>query len=437
MKDLPQIKTLAVCAGIDVHKSVLVACIRKELLGLVTYETITTTTSTSDVTRLAETFISKNCKDACMEETSKYGVSVYNILTNLGVHCISTNPFYLKQVATKKNDKLDARRIADYLAKGDVPESFKPQGFERDVRQLVRARILCVYDKTRISNRLNGILVEAGIRIDKIGSFKSEKMLNMIEKIIEDEKFDPQTDVRKLYPLTKQAKIDEYVDGIMGYNLYPGLRIRALKSLQDYKDISKKIVELEKEISNFMPKFEAEIKLLTSLPLLSPLMSMTIISEIGTDMSKFKSDKSLAAFCGLVPGCNSSAGKSKSSRITHAGTYLKPMLVQLAWMLCCGVHKVEYFAKRYEYKSKQIGKKKTIVLIAHKILICVYHMLKDKVPFSPKDKGREFAEEKDVIVETTYYEEDKTPEFINTTTGEVMPQEEINKILSMYNITLK
>ena len=78
------------------------------------------------------------------------------------------------------------------------------------------------------------------------------------------------------------------------------------------------------------PDFENAVRFLCTIPGVKRDSAITIISEIGTDMSQFSSSKRLCCWAGLTPGSNESAGKKKSVRITRAGVYLKPALVQCA-----------------------------------------------------------------------------------------------------------
>ena len=83
--------------------------------------------------------------------------------------------------------------------------------------------------------------------------------------------------------------------------------------------------------------------------------SITILSEIGTDMSQFKNHYCLASWAGLAPGCNESAGKKKSAKISRAGVYLKPCLVEVAH---CAVKDEAntYYANQFKHISKRRGK---------------------------------------------------------------------------------
>ena len=101
-------------------------------------------------------------------------------------------------------------------------------------------------------------------------------------------------------------------------------------------------------------------------------------------MSQFKNHYRLTSWAGLAPGCNESAGKKKSVKISRAGVYLKPCLVEVAH---CAIKDKEnpYYAKKFEKISKRRGKKRTLIAIARKILVAIYHMLSTEEVWNPTD----------------------------------------------------
>ena len=131
-------------------------------------------------------------------------------------------------------------------------------------------------------------------------------------------------------------------------------------------------------------KYEGEINLLCTIPGIDRKSAITVISEIGTDMNQFGSSKRLCCWAGLTPGNNESAGKKKSVRIAKAGDYLKPMMVQCA-LAAIKSKKQPYFAIKYGRIKKRRGHKKAIIAIARMMMVCIYHMVSEKKPFTPTD----------------------------------------------------
>ena len=162
----------------------------------------------------------------------------------------------------------------------------------------------------------------------------------------------------------------------------------------DYLD--KSIQTIREIIDSIIAPYESAIKLLCSVPGIDRKSAITIISEIGTDMSQFASHYRLASWAGLAPGCNESAGKKKSVKISRAGVYLKPALVEVAH---CAVKDKDnpYYANKFNVISKRRGKKRAYIAIARKILIAIYHMLSTGETWNPRDLASNETSDKDRI----------------------------------------
>lgn len=126
------------------------------------------------------------------------------------------------------------------------------------------------------------------------------------------------------------------------------------------------------------------VELLTTIPGISKQSAIMVLSEIGVNMDVFDSDKQLTSWCGLTPANNESAGKKKSVRISKAGTYLKPMMVQCA-LAAVKSKKEPYFAQKYFAIKKRRGHKKAIIAIARMMMTSIYHMVKNHQAFQPSD----------------------------------------------------
>ena len=148
--------------------------------------------------------------------------------------------------------------------------------------------------------------------------------------------------------------------------------------------VQKSITELDEKLDKMVAPYESAITLLCTIPGVDRNSAITIISEIGTDMSQFGSSKRLCRWAGLTPGNNESAGKKKSVRITRAGVYLKPALVQVAHAAVRSNHS-PYYRIKYERLFKRRGKKRAIIAIARMILTAVYHMFVTGEVFNPSD----------------------------------------------------
>ncbi len=144
------------------------------------------------------------------------------------------------------------------------------------------------------------------------------------------------------------------------------------------------IGKLDKKLDEIVAPFESAITLLCTIPGVDRVSAITIISEIGTDMSQFTSSKRICCWAGLTPGNNESAGKKKSVRITRAGVYLKPALVQVAHASVTS-NKSPYYKNKYNRICKRRGKKRAIIAVARMILTAIYHMFVTGEEWNPSD----------------------------------------------------
>ena len=148
--------------------------------------------------------------------------------------------------------------------------------------------------------------------------------------------------------------------------------------------LDSQIRHLESLIDSLVSPYEDYIYLLCSIPSVKRTSAITILSEIGIDMSQFSSHHRLASWAGLAPGCNESAGKKKSVKISRAGVYLKPCLVQVAHAAIKDKN-CPYYGNKHSKIAKRRGKKRAIIAIARKMLVAIYHMLKTGEFFNPSD----------------------------------------------------
>ena len=162
-------------------------------------------------------------------------------------------------------------------------------------------------------------------------------------------------------------------------------RMRLVRAHMDYitAEINDVDSMIEKLISS-APDYENAVRLLCTIPGVKHDSAVTIISEIGIDMSQFCSAKRLCCWAGLTPGSNESAGKKKSVKITRAEVYLKPALVQCAHAAVKS-DKFPYYRKKYESLVKRRGKKRAIIAIARMILTAIYQMLSTGEQWNPSD----------------------------------------------------
>ena len=361
-----------ICCGMDVHKSFVVACIATTNdHGVTNYKSKRFSTFTGDLRRCADWLSENNCKDVCMESTGKYWIPIYNILEHT-CNIVLAHPKYVKAIRGKKTDKRDAKWIADIFKHDLVSGSFIPPADIRQLRDLVRYHWKLTNFNVGEKNRAQNCLTVSNIKLDDVFSDVFGKAASAITtRLLEsNEPFDV-----KPY-LTKNIKkpieqIQAAVDGEMCAEQAEKLRI--IRSHMDSLELCK--LNLESLILTTAEKYLPQLNLVMTAPGINSFSAIGIISEIGVDMSVFPTSKHLCSWAGLTPQNNESAGKKKTTRISRAGAYIKPLLVQCA---LCAIRTKQFpeVRNRYLALKKRRGHKKAIIAIARMLLTAIYNILK-------------------------------------------------------------
>ena len=374
-----------ICCGVDVHKSFLIGTIITTTGGVEPhYQKKRFSTYNNDLHRFCNWLLSNNCKNVCMESTGKYWVPVFNILEERGIATTIANPKWVKAVKGNKDDTKDSKWIGDLFRLGLVPGSFIPSKEIRILREFTRYRYKLVSMKSSEKNRFQNAFTVCNVALDSVVSDMFGKSAAAITNyLISEDSFDPEY-CKSLLQRSLKNKADSVIESIEGYSITneQKLRMKIIRSHLDY--IQSAIADVDSAIDAMVAKHENLIALLQTVPDIDRNSAITIISEIGTDMEQFGSSKRLCCWAGLTPGNNESAGKKKSVRITRAGVYLKPALVQVAHAAVKATNN-SYYRLKYEQISKRRGKKRAIIAIARMILTAVFQMLSTGEAWNPSD----------------------------------------------------
>lgn len=360
---------------IDVHKTFVVACIASTNdKGVTSYESHRFSTYTSGLKTLLQWLLDRNCKDVCMESTGKYWIPVYNILEK-ACSIVLAHPKYVKAIRGKKTDKKDAKWIADLFKHDLVAGSFMPPTDIRQLRDLMRYRFNLTCFKSSEKNRLQNCLTVSNIQLGNVVSDTFGKSAQAIlDKILENPA-DTSFDLEPLVFKSLKKKLSELRDAIDGY-ITPEQagKLKVIKA--HYENLESRKAELE-ELILALAAPQQELTILQTAPgISSDFTAIGIISEIGTNMEAFPSAKHLCSWADLTPTNNESAGKKKSVRVSKAGCYIKPLLVQCATAVVKS-NKHPEIRNRYLRIKKHHGHKKAIIAIARMLLTALYHMLKN------------------------------------------------------------
>lgn len=381
--------TYQTCCGVDVHKSFLVATIIKTTGGIEpSYQKKRFSTFNNSILQFKQWLIENDCHDICMESTGKYWVPVFNLLED-EINVTIANPKWVKAVKGNKDDTKDSKWIGDLFRLGLVKGSYVPCKKVRILREFTRYRYKLVSCRSSEKNRYQNALTVCNVALDSVVSdIFGKSSTSIIDYLLEqsNSSISHEEIASKLLKSLK-SKENAVIESIEGYQMTDSqkYRMRLVRAHMDY--ITAEINDVDKEIESLISsedEFEKAINFLCTIPGVKRDSAITIISEIGTDMSQFCNSKRLCSWAGLTPGNNQSAGKKKSVRITRAGVYLKPALVQCAHAAVKS-DKNPYYKKKYDRLVKRRGKKRAIIAIARMILTAIYQMLSTGEQWNPCD----------------------------------------------------
>ena len=381
--------TYPTCCGVDVHKSFLVATIIKTTGGIEpSYQKKRFSTFNNSILDFKSWLLENECHDVCMESTGKYWVPVFNLLEDQ-INVTIANPKWVKAVKGNKDDTKDSKWIGDLFRLGLVKGSYIPCKSIRILREYTRYRYKLVSCRSSEKNRYQNALTVCNIALDSVVSdIFGKSSSSIIDYLLEQSgtTINHEEIASKLLKRLK-SKEDAVIESIEGYQMTDAqkYRMRLIRAHMDY--ITAEINDIDKQIESLIssdPDYDKAIRLLTTIPGVKRDSAITIISEIGIDMSQFCNSKRLCCWAGLTPGNNESAGKKKSVRITRAGVYLKPALVQCAHAAVKS-DKSPYYKTKYESLVKRRGKKRAVIAIARMILIAIYRMLSTGEVWNPSD----------------------------------------------------
>jgi transposase len=356
------------CAGLDVHKETVVACVRIVAEGEVTRSVRTFATTTAGLIELSEWLEENGCTHVGMEATGVYWKPVWQVLADSSFELILANAAHVKNVPGRKTDVNDATWLAELLAHGLVRASFVPEPEIQELRGLLRTRKQLIREKASHVQRVQKTLEEANIKVESVLSdLMGRSGRVMIQALIEGE-----TDPAKLAALTHwkvRASAETLREALRG-RIKRHHRFLLQLHMQQISALEASIAEIDREVDAELDSFRDAVERLSTIPGISRLSAQVIVSEIGIDMSRFPTDAHLRSWAGLCPRNDESAGKRRSTRL-----WLKSMLVQCAW--AAARTKGTYLHAQFVRLRARRGPKKAICAVAASILTSAYHMLKD------------------------------------------------------------
>jgi transposase len=333
-------------------------------------ETRTFGTMTADILSLGEWLGLAGVTHVAMESTGVYWKPIWNLLEGSFTLWL-VNPQHIKQVPGRKTDVKDAEWIATLMEHGLLKPSFVPPAPQRALREMTRMRSTIIRQRSEMLNRVQKVLEDANI---KLASVASDAMgvsgRAMIEAMIGGE-----TDPKILADLALgrlRKKQDDLERALLGsVSAHHKIILQELLNLVDSMD--KSIGKLDDEIETACAPFIEAVDRLDKVTGIGVPTAQMVLSEIGTDMSKFPSDGHICAWAGVAPGNHESAGKRKSGKTRKGCQSLRTGLMQAAH--AAARSKDTYLSALYRRIAARRGKKRAIVAVAHAMLKIIYHML--------------------------------------------------------------
>jgi transposase len=360
------------CAGLDVHKKTVVACIRRrDPDGTVHSQVRTFGTMTAELLALADWLDAEGVRPVAMESTGVYWKPIFNLLEGRFA-VILVNARRLKRVPGRKTDVKDAEWIAERLQYGLLAPSFIPEPAIRELRELTRQRTELVRDQAAVANRIQKVLEDANIKPGDVASdVLGVSGRAMIRAII-----DGQDDPERLAELAKRrlrGKIPELKRALHGrVTEHHRFLLRAL--MDQIEALEGLIARFGARIEEAMEPFAAAAGRLRGIPGVGERSAEVIVAELGPDMKPFATAGHLSSWAGLCPPKEESGGKRRSVPTTKGNQWLRTTMVQVAW--AASHAKETVFSACYQRWARRLGRKKALVAVAHKILVVIWHLLK-------------------------------------------------------------
>jgi transposase len=377
------------CAGLDVHKDSVYACVRRIGPGGGVRETVQVFgTMTPDLLQLADWLAAEGATHVAMESTGVYWKPVYYLLDGQFA-LVLANAQQLKRVPGRKTDTQDCAWIAKLMQHGLIAASFVPPEPQRDLRELCRQRVQLVRQKAAVSNRIQKVLEDANLKLGSVASDVLGKSGRAMLKALIAGETDPAKlaelalgRLRKQLPRLRPALTGRVTDH---HRFLLKLFLDEAETVEDW------VRQLEERIAAVLGPFAEAVRRWTTIPGVDRRTAEAVAAEIGTDMSRFPSEGHLAAWGGMCPGNDESAGKRRSGKTPKGSPWLKRALVQAAW--AASHTKDTYLSAFYRRLAARRGRKRALVGLGHAILGIMYHMQRNGTDYA--DLGGDYFERRD------------------------------------------
>jgi transposase len=369
------------CAGIDIGKDEVVACVRTPVArgrGRCK-QTRTFSSFTGSLEAMADWFTAEGVTEIAMEATGSYWKPVWYVLEDRAFAVKLVNAHHVKILPGRKSDVLDAEWLAELLEHGLLRGSFVPPPAIRQLRDLTRYRKRLIQAHTSECQRIQKTLEDAGIKLDSVASdVLGVSGRAMLAALVAGER-DPDVlaelakgRLRRKIPALRQALRGRFSEH---HALLIGL------CLEHTAHLEAAIARLDERVDTLLANHTGEAGLpfarardrLDTITGVGKRAAETIIAEVGVDMTRFPTAAHLSSWAGLAPGNNITGGKRGSGKTTKGDVWLIDILTQCAW--AAARTRDTYLSAQFWRLARRIGKKKAAVAVAHSILVICWHLL--------------------------------------------------------------
>jgi transposase len=376
------------CAGLDVHKDTVVACVRIQTAVQARHSVETFGSTTKDLLALHDWLTEHGCTHVAMEATGVYWKPVWHVLEG-SFELVLANAMHVKHVPGRKTDVNDATWIADLVAHGLIRASFVPPTAIQDLRVLMRTRKQFVRERAQHTQRIQKALEDANLKIaSAISDILGTSGRAILRALIEGE-----SNPEKLLVVTTgrlRAKRTRLIEALRG-RMRDSHRFLLRLHLAQVEAIERAIASIDTEVGTQLEPFRAQVERLKTMPGIDEITAEVIVAEVGIDMSRFPSAAHLVSWAGLCPRNDESAGKRRSTRLRQGAPWLKTTLVQAAWGAArC---KSGYLPAQFRRIKSRRGPKKAIMAVAASMLTAAYYMLRDGCQY--RDLGGDYFDRRD------------------------------------------
>ncbi|WP_421381024.1 IS110 family transposase (plasmid) [Paraburkholderia sp. DD10] len=375
------------CAGLDVHKDIIVACVRC-VSAPKHHEVRSFASTTTGLLALSDWLAGHSCTHVAMEATGVYWKPVWHVLED-HFELVLANAQHIRNVPGRKTDVNDATWIADLVAHGLIRSSFVPPTATQELRDLTRTRKQLVREISQHSLRIQKILEDANLKLASVLS----NVLGCSGRAILAALVAGEDDPEHLAALAQgsaRKKTSELREALRGHvtahhRTLLRLHLNLIAALERTR------ADLDVAVGEALAPIRQHVSLLTTIPGVSELTAQVILAEIGTDMTRFIDAGHLVSWAGMCPRNDESAGKRRSTRVRKGAPWLKTALVTAAWVAVRVAH--SYLHARFLRIKARRGAKKAILAVAASILTSAWHMLRDGVEYA--DLGAAYFSQRD------------------------------------------